>query len=315
MANRTSQELPPRAPLTAAQSAILAARAASMVPVERAAPLTRAELFAGPMRGTPLVAPTLPPLPAAVAVPVAAAGAVARAAAPRGPNPALRQTGMPAYEFPLGDAISAAVKSAGTPKGNGKLLVPQTKSVTAAQLGAAASAIANFGRAAFTALVPGAPAILDTRAPASDTDALPAAAAGGGAAPVRTVDGVNQALAQGRAADATPMSPQDALGAVITQALGGGASFNEIKELGALVPAVVKQGQSSKDARYGVAGSVTDTLYKAQLAAAQKLPEGDERDQAILKATQDYNANNAALLGVNMANFNLAKRLAADEDN
>lgn len=115
---------------------------------------------------------------------------------------------------------------------------------------------------------------------------------------------VGSALAQGRAAGGTPITPQEALAGIITQALQGGASFNEIKELGALVPAATatpKQGQTAKDKAFGVNAAINDSIYEAQLAAARKLPEGDARDKAFLDATETYRKNYASLNGVNLA--------------
>lgn len=342
---RTSQLLPDPSPFQQAIAAELAARAEG---------------------------PT--PLPAVVPV-------------PRAPNPALRQTGMPAYEFPLGNAIAAAiarnsnvVAKPAPEESKAVVKVTPARSFDIAQMvgdaaraaapnslaarqattaaiqdrfnqgdyiGAAGRAVGGLGTAA-AGLVNDAirgPVALDSaldnasgrfvrglfgmgpaRA-ASTTDAIiPSAAAatpGGGAtvviqpAPERAqgVDAVNAAMNQGRNADGTPITPQDALSQFITQAFQGGASFNELKDIGQLVPAAVKQTQSAKDRVIGTAAAMADDSFAKAYEAAQKITDPVESAKAMQLARQTYETAYAALAGIDPTKTALAEKLrgAGDE--
>jgi len=130
------------------------------------------------------------------------------------------------------------------------------------------------------------------------------AAIAAGADP-RSGTAVTQAMMQGRMAEATPITAQDALSQTIAQALQGGATFNEIKGLGELIPATVKQGQTSKDKVVGAAASAVDATYKADLAAATKIAPGPAQDTAIANATSKYANYLATLAGANMSGLAL----------
>lgn len=158
-------------------------------------------------------------------------------------------------------------------------------------------AIINFGR--------GALGLGDLRS--DDAIITPAAAPASASAPVR------QAAKAAGVAPAAPLSPQEALAQIITGALQGGASFNEIKGLGELIPVATKPVASNKDRIAGTTAAVADTIYQAALGAAEKLPAGEERDNAIQKATAEYYQRYASLAGVNLQQMALAERLREAE--
>lgn len=125
-------------------------------------------------------------------------------------------------------------------------------------------------------------------------------------------DPVAQALRQGAQASDVPVAPTTAIGQFVSNLLAHGASVGQLASLAPAIssaPALAKQGQSARDKNAGIAGDATDTVYKSELAAAQGLPEGAKRDAAVLKATDKYRQNYAALAGVNLQALGMQQML------
>lgn len=216
---------------------------------------------------------------------------------------AYRQIGYaPSDGFPIANAAAAAIARAGQvmeqqPAMTAQLLAAPEKAKPApaapgggapgkdapdSMMNVAALAFPNLAR-----VLSGAKTVLQMVSNASETDALKGRVAAPAPAKAAPATAVEQALVQGRAAPVT-MTPQDAVSNAVMQAIANGVSYNELKGYGEMLPAVVKPTATAKDRGKAAADAIADTLYQGQLAIAQKMPEGAEKDAAITKATEEY---------------------------
>lgn len=118
-------------------------------------------------------------------------------------------------------------------------------------------------------------------------------------APATTKAAVDKSLASGSQAEAAKVTPQDRALQAIDAILSRPHSLNEFTAATNALPGVaaVSTKQSSRDKIFGAVASLSDTLYAAELANAEKLT-GEARDAAVLKATENYKNNLLAPLGV-----------------
>ncbi len=119
---------------------------------------------------------------------------------------------------------------------------------------------------------------------------------------------VADALDQGRTAGSY-VTPQDALGATLLNAFNRRLSINQIAALTPSVQAAAKVPVPAKDALIGTVSNVADAVYRAELAAAAKRPEGKDRDEAYSKASDKYLAHLSAPLGVDPTKLGFANQL------
>jgi hypothetical protein len=282
------------------------------------------------------------------------------------PRRALRQTGVPAYEFPLGDAIARLFGGAAAPaiaqpvnpveelrtRQRAPVVVPAVDTDAVARvtrqafptiaavrddstmqdefargnvgrgIGAGIRKAGGYTVAGAVDLV-GAPVAAASRGLGNvaagivggvfNTDGKPSSeavvkAAGGTVAqPVRDIDAINAALAQGRGATDVPtaLTPQDALGKYITAMFAKGATPYEAREMGALVPALAKgPGLKPKDIVLGQAAELSKQTYTDQLAAVEASVKKGETtaEQAAVdraKLMQIHFQNLGGLVGFN----------------
>lgn len=124
---------------------------------------------------------------------------------------------------------------------------------------------------------------------------------------------VATALAAGRAA-APALSTQDELAAYIHSVLSGGATIREAQALGPLVPATIKQAQTSKDALFGQTAAMSQAIYTQQAkalndAVAAGTITKEQGEIGAQKATDAYFQRNAGLVGFDPTKLALANQL------
>lgn len=264
---------------------------------------------------------------------------------------ALRQTGMPPYEFPLGSAIARAAAAVPAPEPGvlervGNFFQGAFPAINAARVSVrdgvdSAVARGDYARAAGN-VVGGmvrypAAAVVDTLAPVGAAlTAIPSFVGGvlgssGDTSVVKTApaaaapdarQAVQQALVQGRAATpAEVVTPQDALGEALQKILTSpNATLADISRAGALVPAVTKNGPKAKDTVLGQTAALSEAIFQDQVGKIDEAVKAGTitPEQAVIgkeKATAAWFARNGGLVGFDPSKLVQAQLLeGADEE-
>lgn len=263
---------------------------------------------------------------------------------------ALRQTGVPPYEFdkmPLGKLVAAIdrtpppfseqaigdffQRAAPTINLAREDVVDSAKANIAA--GNYAGAVGNVIRGAVT--LPAAGAVDIVGRPAAMLSQGIGKIIGGAlgisskplsekvvkatpAAPVEKP--VEKALAQGRAAVVPQqLSSQEALDKYITSVLSGGATIREAAALGPLVGQTVKQGQSAKNTVLGQTAALSQAIFDDQVGKIDAAVKAGTitAEQGVVgkeKATAAWFARNGGLVGFDPTKLALAQQLGVEED-
>lgn len=152
-----------------------------------------------------------------------------------------------------------------------------------------------------------------------DTTVVKAAPAAAAAPDPRKA--VVTALQQGRAAAATPITPQDALAKALGTILSSpNATLADISRAGGLVPAVTKNGPKAKDTVLGQTAALSEAIFQDQVGKIDEAVKAGTitPEQAVVgkeKATAAWFARNGGLVGFDPSKLVQAQLLeGADEE-
>lgn len=128
-------------------------------------------------------------------------------------------------------------------------------------------------------------------------------------APATPAQAIKSAMDQGRKSQMRELTPQERTLAALDTILRQPFSIDDLSTVAGALPGVAGAASkvSQKDMLYGKASSVTDELYKANLAAASKLTDQAARDKAILDITENYRRNLLGALNVDPSKEALAE--------
>lgn len=151
----------------------------------------------------------------------------------------------------------------------------------------------------------------------SGSDAVTVASAPEAPAVVKQpVSPVDAALAAGRAAASTSLSPQERTLAAIDSILRGPVSIKDVQGLAGVFPALTKVPQTERDATIGKVAQTSEDIYQQEIKAATELAKTDlpAAQAAAAKATDAYFQRGATLVGANPLAAAQAKLLNPDDE-